>query len=73
MPIINISEKDFQACFNAAHAAKDAGDTETAVAMDKIARKMNAALANNHPSMKITGCRDKLSWTDVPSVFENQL
>lgn len=75
MAQINISEKDFTTVADAAHEAKDSGDDESAAKLDKIARKINAALSKNAEGARICriyggGPPTPLTWRDVPSVFD---
>lgn len=73
MASINISEDDFMAVAMAAHAAKDAGDMDQAVALDKIARKINASLsaAGTKAYAWIGGGKRKpLGWQDMPSTLD---
>lgn len=70
MPSINISEDDFTAVAMAAMDAKSDGDMDKARALDKIARKINAALtsAGTLQISKIHGMpRQSVSWQDMPS------
>lgn len=75
MASINISDADFGTIFTAAHAARDVGDEDQAVALDKIARKINAALTAGTPEAKIAGFmsgrRSVVRWQDMPSVFDS--
>lgn len=75
MATINVSEADFIAIASAAQDAQDAGDNDAATALDKIARKINAALAGADPvrralanasGMKLQPVR----WQDMPSVLK---
>ena len=72
MASINISEKDFEAIAAAAWTAKAAGDEVDAAALDKIGRKMNAALSKASarrtcgPAM---GGGGPVRWQDMPSLF----
>lgn len=74
MPSINVSEQDFLVVAIAAHAAMNYSDPGQAAALDKIARKINAALTGAMPERKIataaSGRRSVVRWTDVPSVFD---
>lgn len=74
MPSINISEDDFQKLAMAAHRAQRDGDMEDAKALDKIARKMNAALTGNNSARKLAaawgGQSKALSWRDMPSTLD---
>jgi hypothetical protein len=67
---INISDADFALVVTAAIRAAARGDRESAAGLDKLARKMNAALSNK-PRDPRMGTVPKLSWEDVPSVFED--
>jgi hypothetical protein len=74
MASINVSEDDFQAVAIAAMTAKDEGDMEQAVKLDKIARKINAALtgALSRPYAWIAGERHKpVRWEDMPSTLKD--
>ena len=74
MPSINISETDFQTVAMAAWRAKSDGNMDEAIMLDKIARKINAAL-----SAQVTkpyawmsgGKRSPLRWQDMPSTLED--
>jgi hypothetical protein len=69
MPPVNLSEAGFGFLVDAALNAQDQGDMETARALDKIARKLNAALTTE----KYRGMRSfspstsAHTWRDVPS------
>lgn len=68
MAIINISEQDFETVASAAFDAQRAGQRDLAVKLDKIARKINAALSNaKYPS--IMGRKHDFGWKDVPSTL----
>ncbi len=71
MASVNVGEADFDAVASAAWEAKAAGREDEAKALDKLARKINAALATATAG-KATSLRNPtpLSWTDVPSVFD---
>jgi hypothetical protein len=73
VPSINISEADFTAVATAASEAQARGDTENAIALDKIARKINAALTAAIPERKIAqalgGCNGRIRWQDMPSTL----
>lgn len=71
---VHVGEGDFEAVAAAAYAARDAGDTVQAAALDKLARKINAALGTAAgkglmPGLPSPGVKG-LSWRDVPSVFD---
>jgi hypothetical protein len=66
--IINISEQDFESVASAAFDAQRKGDRELAVKLDKIARKISAALSKaKYPS--IMGRKHDFGWRDVPSTL----
>lgn len=73
MASINVTEKDFEAVATAAMDAEESGDMDHAKALDKVARKINAALsaqtaarANPFPTY-----RTKTSWRDMPSTLKD--
>jgi hypothetical protein len=74
MASINISEDDFGRLFNAANDALLRGDVEAAEALDKIARKMNAALSHDAPMARIAranGGRGKsVTWREMPTTLQ---
>lgn len=73
MASINISEDDFLHIALAANAAKDRNDMDEAQALDKIARKINAALTATSvsPFMRVIGIPSRtVSWKDMPSTLE---
>ena len=69
----NVSEDDFSTVATAANAAMDAGDSEEAHALDKIARKINAALTGSRDSLHIGRMmgmqKPVVRWQDMPSVL----
>ena len=73
MPSVNVSEKDFMEVADAARQAQARGDKEAAEILDKLARKINAALSVDHPSARIarmaSGKSSVFTWRDVPSVL----
>ena len=71
MPSINISEADFGAVAGAALDAEAAGRMDDARALDKIARKINAALTarTTLPFAYLTGHRKPVRWQDMPSTL----
>lgn len=77
MANVNVSEADFAAVGAGAWAAKRAGDEEAAAALDKLARKINAALTYNNPTLTAIGRggfqRQAVRWQDMPSVFDDGL
>jgi hypothetical protein len=71
---VNVSEDEFFDVANAANRAQDAGDRELARRLDKLARKMNAALSarNTYNLVGNLGrsLRSKiLNWKDVPTTL----
>jgi hypothetical protein len=74
MPSINIGEDDFVITAMAANDAKASGDLDQARKLDKIARKMNAALTAAEPTIKAAswiggGKRAPVRWQDMPSTI----
>lgn len=67
MPVINIGQADFAAAFNAASDAEERGDHEQALALDRLARKINAALSNAVVRGSGTALPVPITWKDVPS------
>lgn len=74
MANISVSESDFSALFEAANLAKDSGLQKLAVALDRLARKTNAALStakSNRELPRWPGQRvPKMRWQDVPSTLD---
>lgn len=73
MASISVSEQDFFDTADAANAASRAGDSVTAGRLDKLARKMNAALSNSRVRNRIGAHRSfegaPLKWYHVPSTL----
>lgn len=73
MASINISEADYGVLFSAAHDAAAHGDQDQAAALDKLARKVNAALTTNSSGRKLAGAMGlslkSVRWEEMPSVF----
>ena len=75
MAHINVSEADFYALARAAREAQRGGDAEQAAVLDKLARKVNAALAAHSPE-RMTRRRAGLAvapairWEDTPSTLD---
>lgn len=68
--INNISEKDFEVLATAANAARDSGDMTAALALDKLARKANAALTNaKYASLRTFGGGLRQTWQNTPSTL----
>lgn len=70
MPTVNISQADFEAAANGAWECFSRGKMQEAAALDKLARKINAALS----ASSIRGPaglkrRERINWQDVPSVL----
>ena len=74
MANISISAADFSALFEAANLAQESRRKELAVALDKLARKANAALSTaktNRELPRWPGQRaHKIRWQDVPSTLQ---
>jgi hypothetical protein len=74
MAIMNVSDADFETVARAAWAAKEQGDEAEAEELDKIARKINAALTQQQKmGRRLKGIFREvkpLRWGDVPSVFD---
>lgn len=71
MPAINVSEADFNAVAGAAYDAYMRGDRKEATVLDRLARKINAALTNrtvtnSSPFGRMTG---PTKWQDMPSTL----
>lgn len=72
MPSINISERDYELVAGAAMDAEQKGHREEAEGLDKIARKINAALTavTTRPYSWLSGSERKpLTWQDMPSTL----
>jgi hypothetical protein len=73
MASINISERDFEVLACAAMDAQDRGDRDTAKALDKLARKMNAALTAARYGVRLSRAMGMpaatVRWQDMPSVL----
>ncbi len=71
MAAVTMTEKDFDALVCAALDAQDRGDMETAKVLDKIARKLNAAITvERYRSVRVfSGSAKSHTWRDVPSVL----
>lgn len=68
MASISITEKDFTAVALAANEAFNRNDIDHANALDRIARKMNAALSSaSTKGMRFTSHPQR--WQDVPSTL----
>ena len=74
MPSINISEADFVSVSSAARDAMARGKRSEAQALDKIARKINAALSGARVSglMALAGSSSSRGpkWQDMPSTLD---
>jgi hypothetical protein len=68
---IGVSEGDLEVVARAAIDAHKRGDMAAALALDKLARKINAALTTTeHSHMRQYTCRHvRHTWRDVPSVL----
>ncbi|MCG8444953.1 MAG: hypothetical protein MI753_04460 [Hyphomicrobiales bacterium] len=73
MASVNASQADFEAVAAAANDADMQGDKEQALALDKLARKINAALSSREASKACGGWpsakRSPFTWQDVPSTL----
>lgn len=71
MANVNITEREFELVVGAAWDAKAKGRHDDATALDKLARKMNAALTNQKfPRHPLAPPVKPIDWREVPSVFE---
>ena len=71
MASINVSERDFTVVAQAALDARDNNAADQSQALDKIARKINAALSKSVVPLHPFSHRHILRWQDMPSVFES--
>lgn len=72
MPAVNVSESDFQDVAFSAAAAQEAGYTDMAQRLDKLARKINAVLtaASTAELRSIAGMpKNTIRWQDMPSTL----
>lgn len=70
MASISVSEKNFELIAHAAITCYQNGEIEEAEGLDKIARRINAALANKvTKKYRIRG--KGITWKEVPSILEN--
>ena len=74
MAHINISEGDFETVAGAALDAKYHGDLGQARKLDKIARKINAALSRSKVPFggKAGPATETFTWRDVPSTIGDE-
>lgn len=76
MASINVGEADFVAVAGAARDAKAAGNMDAARVLDKVARKINAALSSSNATLvtlrRMSGLppRAEMSWRDMPSTID---
>jgi hypothetical protein len=74
MANISVSESDFSALFEAANLAQESKRRKLALALDKLARKANAALSTaktNRELPRWPGQRArKICWQEVPSTID---
>lgn len=74
MANISVSESDFSVLFEAANLAQESKRRKLALALDKLARKTNAALSTaktNRELPRWPGQRaHKIRWQEVPSTLE---
>lgn len=74
MAMINVGEDDFVAAAYAAQVEWDHGSRKVAAQLDKLARKINAALATQRTHRRMGHLAagfgvQKLRWQDVPSTI----
>lgn len=72
MPSINVGEADFNVLAAAAQAAESVGHLADARLLDKLARKINAALSNARGRKLARHAGDyntPMTWLEVPSVL----
>ena len=74
MAAVNVSESDFDAVASAANYADMQGDREQALALDKLARKINAALSSREARKNFPNAqRSPFTWQDVPSTLLSEM
>lgn len=73
MANITIGEDDFSSLFEAANLAQDTGRRTLALALDKLARKANAALSHARTGRELPRLPGryvkKPSWQETPSTL----
>ena len=73
MASISVTESDFSVLAFAAQAAREAGYEADAKRLDTLARKVNAALTGDNPSLKAAGRvglpRRAIRWQEMPSTL----
>ena len=74
MASVNVSQAEFDAVAAAANDADRRENREQALALDKLARKINAALSSraarkNFPNAQ----RSPFTWQDVPSTLLSEM
>lgn len=75
MASINVGETDFDTLAGAAIDARDRGDIEQARQLDKLARKVNAALTGQSAFRLTTMMgmpRRPVRWQDMPSTIGDE-
>jgi hypothetical protein len=73
MPSISITDADFSTLACAAQDAQDRGDEAAAKALDRLARKMNAALSSSTAAQAagmFSNKSRKVSWRQMPSTLD---
>ena len=74
MAKINVGEADFYVVANAALGAVAHGDKQSATVLDKLARKINAALVNakhgRRARQMLGGEYRPMTWQEAPSVLD---
>lgn len=78
MASVSMSEKDFRSVADAAQAAEKSGEIQRAIELDRIARKISAALTRAQSqderfiARSISGKAGRMSWRDVPTLLSTE-
>lgn len=74
MARITVSESDFVALSIAAHEAHKRGDKDESAALDKLARRMNAALSKGIAVKAIGAAKNAIApdWRRMPSTLSGK-
>jgi len=70
MASVNMSETDFMVLASAANRAQQAGEHEDAEALDRMARKLNAALSGASVTNPFGRMTKNPKWQDMPSTLD---
>lgn len=77
MANVRVSQEDFENVAIAANNADRKGDQELALALDKLARKINAALTRREnlkwTKMGPVSGQKQIGWEDVPSILVSEM